>query len=42
MQVDPAARYSNARAFVHSLERNLELLEQPQNGNDKNHRQDPD
>ncbi len=36
MQIDPAARYTNARAFVHSLERNLELLERPQNKSVKN------
>ncbi len=35
MQIDPAARYTTARAFVHSLERNLELLERPQNSNQK-------
>jgi serine/threonine protein kinase len=29
MQVDPAERYPDARALVHSLERNLELLERP-------------
>ena len=30
MQVDPAERYANAPALVHSLERNLDLLEHPQ------------
>jgi serine/threonine protein kinase len=30
MQVDPAARYADARALVHSLERNLDLLDRPQ------------
>ena len=39
MQIDPAARYTNARAFVHSLERNLEMLKRPQNNSDKNGQQ---
>jgi serine/threonine protein kinase len=30
MQVAPSQRYADARALVHSLERNLELLERPQ------------
>lgn len=30
MQIDPAQRYEHALALVHSLERNLELLERPQ------------
>jgi serine/threonine-protein kinase len=30
MQIDPAERYESASALVHSLERNLDLLERPQ------------
>ena len=30
MQVDPAQRYPSAQALLHSLERNLDLLERPQ------------
>lgn len=30
MQIDPQQRYSDARALLHSLERNLDLLERPQ------------
>ena len=30
MQIDPAERYADARALVHSLERNLDHLDQPQ------------
>ena len=30
MQVEPAERYPHAHAFIHSLERNLDLLAQPQ------------
>ena len=30
MQIDPAQRYENALALVHSLERNLDLLDRPQ------------
>lgn len=35
MQVDPAERYGDARALVHSLERNLELLERPVQDTDR-------
>jgi len=40
LQIDPAARYTNARAFVHSLERNLDLLERPQKDMDKKEHHD--
>jgi serine/threonine-protein kinase len=30
MQIDPKERYSDARALLHSVERNLDLLERPQ------------
>jgi serine/threonine protein kinase len=35
MQVDPAERYADARSLVHSLERNLELLERPVQDTDR-------
>lgn len=35
MQLDPAARYRDARALVHSLERNLEMLERPVQDTDR-------
>lgn len=34
MQVDPRERYRDARALVHSLERNLDLLDRPQRDTD--------
>jgi eukaryotic-like serine/threonine-protein kinase len=35
MHIDPATRYANARALVHSLERNLDHLQRPQSDTDK-------
>lgn len=35
MQVDPVERYADARSLVHSLERNLELLERPVQDTDR-------